>query len=160
MVTGVETAGLVLALLPFFVNSLSAYADGIETLRLFRAGKYSRQLRDWASTLETQRTIVQNTVTELLNDFLDDDETIAAMHRDPNHERWKDPGIEGRMRAHLGSSYGPYTRTMELLHALLLDIEARLGPGVAVDTKVRAHGVSLRNSNRGSSTGRLIVPEV
>ena len=132
MVTGVETAGLVLALLPFFVKSLSEYADGIETLRLFRAGKYSRQLRDWATSLETQRVILANIVTELLNEFLDDDEVITAMYHDHRHKQWRDPETEKRLRQHLGSSYDPYMWTMQSVHALLLDLQDRLGSSALV----------------------------
>ena len=136
MLTGIETAGLVLAVLPLIVKSLSQYADGIETLSLFRSGKYPRQLRDWAISLETQSVILENTLTELLIRCIDDDETIALMYQDHQHQQWKDPKTELKMRNCLGRSYEPYMRTMESLCDLLQTMEARLGLSARAETNV------------------------
>lgn len=136
MLTGVETAGLVLAVLPLVAKSLSQYADGIETLSLFRSGTYPRQLRDWAISLETQRVILENTLTELLIRCIDDEETIASMYRDGQHYQWKDPLTELKIRKCLGRSYEPYMRTMESLCDLLQTLEARLGLSARAEADV------------------------
>jgi hypothetical protein len=136
MVTGIETAGVVLALLPFFVKSLSDYADGIDSLQLFRTGRYSRRFHEWSCSLETERVIMMNTVTDLLCDLIDDEELISAMKRDANHEQWRERETERELQRRLGEDYGLYLRLMKSVRSLLLEMEEKLGSTVLEDPEV------------------------
>lgn len=49
MVTGVEVAGLALALIPLLVNQLDNYARGFERIRALR--RYRRELQSYATGL-------------------------------------------------------------------------------------------------------------
>ena len=53
MVTGNETAGVVLAALPMIVNKLDSYVQGIEKLKGFRTRRYRRQFEEWSTKMGT-----------------------------------------------------------------------------------------------------------
>jgi hypothetical protein len=137
MVTGIEIAGLVLASLPFVAKSLTDYAHGIETLRLFRTGRYSRQYRGWANAIGAQRVVLLNNVMELLDDLVEDEEEISEMNRDAQHARWKDPETDKELHRRLGADYEPFMETMKDLCDLLSEMERRLGPRTRENSMVR-----------------------
>jgi hypothetical protein len=58
--SGVEIAGLVLAILPLVVNQLDNYARGLETFRALR--RYKLELEICSSTLSAQCAIFLNTL--------------------------------------------------------------------------------------------------
>jgi hypothetical protein len=153
MVTGIEIAGLVLASLPFVAKSLTDYANGIETLRLFRTGRYSRQYREWASGIETQRVILLNNITELLDDLVEDEEEISEMKRDGQHARWTHPDTDKELQRRLGADYEPFMNNMRELCDLLSQMERRLGPHTRDNSMVRCP--ILLSSSRVSQCGTI-----
>lgn len=91
MVTGIETAGVVLAVLPLIVNQLDSYVQGIETLKGFRTRRYRRQFEEWSTRLGTQHAILLNTLEQSLEGLVDYDDDISELLNNPRGPLWKDP---------------------------------------------------------------------
>ena len=64
MVTGVETAGLVLAAFPLIVKGLEAYIEGIQKIKQLR--DFRKLLKSYSVQLSTQQAIFQQTFQVLL----------------------------------------------------------------------------------------------
>lgn len=60
MVTGVEAAGLILA------DQLDSYVQGVETIKSFGSRRYRWDLESYHTRLETQQTILLNTLERSL----------------------------------------------------------------------------------------------
>jgi hypothetical protein len=64
MVTGIETAGLVLAVLPLVISALESYKDGLQTIkRLYHS---EAQLRKLIRTLKVQRSKYRTNLEKLI----------------------------------------------------------------------------------------------
>ena len=125
MVTGIEAAGLALAILPLVVNQLDNYALGLEKIKLFR--KYKVQLLDYAAELGTQRTILLNTLLKCLEGVVDDHDQRADLISNPKGPGWKDPDLEDQLRDKLGQSYEPFKGTVNSLCNHLEYLSHKLG---------------------------------
>jgi hypothetical protein len=113
MVTGVETAGLVLAVFPLVVNGLGSYVAGANTLRRWRNERmYGRELKHLQRQLETQRVIYLNTLEELLADIVHSDADRALLINDPSDPTWKRKEYETLLHEKLGQSYHAYLATV------------------------------------------------
>jgi hypothetical protein len=66
-----EGAGVALAILPFLLNQLDNYVQGLETLKGFRAKRYRRELDGYLSGLWTQQAIFVNTLERSLDGVVD-----------------------------------------------------------------------------------------
>ena len=125
MVTGVETAGLVLAAFPIIVSGLSCYVQGIQTIRYWR--RFRRELTVYAQTLETQRICYLNTLEELLDGIVASDEELAALLSDPKGDAWHKPEYKERLQARLEHSYDTYFLTLTNMIEALVDLGEKLG---------------------------------
>jgi hypothetical protein len=81
MVTGLEAAGVVLALLPLLVNQLENYATGFEKLKLLR--RYRRVFSAYALGIGTQQTIFLNNLEKVLEGVVEDEDKIGALINEP-----------------------------------------------------------------------------
>jgi hypothetical protein len=133
MATGIEVAGLALAVLPLLVNQIDAYARGIEKIRGLR--KYRRELRTYCTKLKTQHTILQSTLEQALENVVEDEEAVADLIRDPQGVGWQDPRLQSSLSHRLGRSYGPFLGNMCELSELLERLSKRLGV-TAIDAGV------------------------
>ena len=64
MVTGIETAGLVLAVLPLVISALESYKDGLQTIR--RLYHSEAELRKLTRTLKVQRSKYRTNLEKLI----------------------------------------------------------------------------------------------
>ncbi|KIW67269.1 hypothetical protein PV04_06534 [Phialophora macrospora] len=127
MVTGVETAGVVLAILPLIVNQLDSYVQGIESLKGFRTRRYRRQFEEWATRLGTQRAILLNTLEQSLEGVVDYDDDISELINNPRGPLWRDPSFQKSLAKKLDRNYGAFVRTMTELSTLLETLSRKLG---------------------------------
>ena len=100
MVTGIETAGLVLAAFPIVVHGLSRYVEGVETIRYWR--RFRRQVADYARKLENQRIRYLDTLEELLDGIVKSNDDLATLINEPTCSAWQDDEYERRLRQRLG----------------------------------------------------------
>jgi hypothetical protein len=140
MVTGVEAAGIILAILPLIVNQLDAYVQGLETIKTFRTKRYRRELESYLTRLGTQQAIFQNTLEHLLEDVADSDDEVRDLIGNPAGTLWQDPAFQDRLRERLGRDHDIYIKEMTILSGILQNLSDKLGLDTNTNTsrKVRA----------------------
>lgn len=136
MVTGIETAGIALAILPLVVNQLDAYVQGIETLKLFRTRRYRRLFDEYSTELGNQHAILLNTLEQSLEGLVHYDDEISDLINNPHGSLWKDASFQARLAKKLDRNYGAFTRTMTDLSILLETLSRKLGLESADPSKV------------------------
>ena len=131
--SGIEAAGLVLAVFPIVVNGLQHFTEGVETIKAWR--RYQRELAKYSRTLETQRIVYLNTIERLFEGIIQSNDELDALLNDPGAALAHKPQYEERLRARLGRSYGNYNRIMaDMLDTLKM---ARKELGIGENGKVR-----------------------
>jgi hypothetical protein len=138
MVTGIETAGIILAILPLVVNQLDAYVQGLETIKTFRTKRYRRELESYLTRLGTQQAIFLNTLEQLLDDVVDSDDEVRELIGNPTGSSWQDNIFQAKLRKRLGRDHDPYTKMTTMLSGLLQDLSNKLGLDTNPIGKVRA----------------------
>lgn len=133
MVTGVEAAGLVLAVLPLLVNQLDVYARGIEKIKVLR--RYRREFADYSVGLGTQYAILLNTLEQALEGVVEDDDEVSELINHPRGECWKSPTLQSRLRLKLGRDYELFTGNTNSLLEMLERLSRKLEIS-ATDSKV------------------------
>ncbi|KAJ5400757.1 hypothetical protein N7465_011246 [Penicillium sp. CMV-2018d] len=132
MVTGIEAAGLALAILPLFVNQIDAYVRGIEKIKGLR--RYRREFKGYAINLRTQHAILLNTLEQALEGVVNDEDQVSELICDPQGDGWKDPDLQKRLRSKLDRNYEVFMGNMAGLSELLEQLSHKLDIG-ATDIK-------------------------
>lgn len=124
--SGLEVAGLVLAVIPLFISAFEHYEEGLQPYkRLFH---YEQQSRRYRIRLLVQYTTYSQTLRYLLTDLTDRDKLDDMITRGYG-EIWKDQELTTRLQQQLGTVYesvrivlNQLSDVMEQL-AKILDIE-------------------------------------
>ncbi|CAG8218628.1 unnamed protein product [Penicillium salamii] len=124
MVSGIEAAGIALALIPLLINQIDNYARGIERLKLL--SNYHRELLTYTTGLSTQHAIFQCTLESVLENVVDDQEAVAGLIGDPRGAGWKDPTLQKALLRKLGRNYGPFFGNVNSLSELLERLTGKL----------------------------------
>ena len=148
--SGVEVAGLALAVFPILINGLNHLVAGIETIHRWKL--YRVRLKEYATSLESALAWFQDTLDELLGNIVPSDEEIKLMLKDPGGEMWKSPEYEEKLRARLDRSYNSYLRTVEQLVRDIRAMSEKLGVdkgGVVCQIRIlcRESSLKLRRQN-------------
>ncbi|CAG8930098.1 unnamed protein product [Penicillium salamii] len=125
MVTGIEAAGVALAILPLVVNQLDNYARGLEKIKALR--RYKWQLEDYSTGLSAQYAILLNTLEVSLEGVVDDHDQRSELISNPRGPGWKDAAFQHRLIQKLGRDYIAFTGTVKGLCGLLEDLSHKLG---------------------------------
>lgn len=104
--SGIEIAGLSLAVFPVLVNGLNQLVAGIETIHRWK--RYKIRLKEYVTSLESALAWFQDTLDELLGDIVPSDEEVKRMLREPGGGMWKKPEYEEKLRVRLDRSYQSY----------------------------------------------------
>lgn len=132
--SGVEAAGLVLAVFPIVVSGLKHFTEGVETVKSWK--RYQRVLARYSRILETQQIVYLNTIEGLFEGIIQSNDELDALMKEPGAAFSHQPEYEERLRARLGRSYGNYDRiTADMLDALEA---ARKELGIDENGKVRS----------------------
>jgi hypothetical protein len=127
MVTGVETAGLVLGAIPLLISALENYEKLTAPTKAFL--RWKGHLRRLILELYTIRTSYDQAVRLLLKPFADLADQITMMDN-PRSELWKEGDIADSLRDHLGLAYKPFTLTIDEVSEILVEIATCLNiPG-------------------------------
>ncbi|CAG8039174.1 unnamed protein product [Penicillium salamii] len=124
MVTGIEAAGLALAILPLFVNQIDGYVRGIEKIKALR--RYRREFKAYSVGLRTQHAILLNTLEQTLEGVVDDEDQVAELICNPQGEGWRDPGFQKRLRRRLDRNYEVFMGNMAGLSELLEQLSHKM----------------------------------
>ena len=131
--SGIEAAGLVLAVFPIVVSGLQHFTEGLETINNWR--RYNRELAKYSRTLETQRIVYLNTIERLFEGLIQSNDEFEAFMKDPGTAFTLNPQYEERLSTRLGRSYGNFARIMaDMLDSLKV---ARKELGIDESGKVR-----------------------
>ncbi|KAL4746585.1 hypothetical protein BDW72DRAFT_184583 [Aspergillus terricola var. indicus] len=122
--SGIEVAGLALAVLPLVVNQLYDYCRGIETVKGLR--RYRWELENYSSNLSAQYAIFLNTLEIFLQDVVDDHDERSELIKYPKGTGWKDPQLQAALTQKLGRDYNAFTGTMAGLCDLLEELSNKL----------------------------------
>jgi hypothetical protein len=123
MVTGVETAGLVLGSLPLLIAALEHYEDIVRPTReFFKWGKHRRKL---VQELYTLRASYEQAIEILLKPIAEPEDSITMMDN-PRSDLWKVGPVADRLRDTFGSAYKPLIFTIEEISEILGSIAAHL----------------------------------
>ena len=125
MITGVETAGLVLAVFPLILDGLSHWLEGLHKVKRWR--RIHRQLKNYEIRLQSQRVTYQNTLELLLVGIVQTDEDTAAMLAEPRGELWKKAKYDHLLHKRLDRAYDTFFETLNFMFMTLSEIEKKLG---------------------------------
>ena len=115
--SGIEVAGLVLAVFPIVVSGLRHFTDGLETIKSWK--RYHKELSKYARTLETQSIVFLNTTERLFEGIIQSNDELEAFMKDAGQASFRNQRYEERLRMRLGDSYDNYNRiVMDILNAL------------------------------------------
>ncbi|KAH7135408.1 hypothetical protein B0J11DRAFT_575995 [Dendryphion nanum] len=124
MVTGVETAGLVLGSLPLLIAALENYDDIVQPTKAFFSWRKHR--RKLVQELYTLRASYDQAINILLNPVVDLEE-LKDMIENPLSDKWTAGDIADNLRDMLGTAYDPLILTISEISYILGDIATHLG---------------------------------
>src|ERR1700736_2749168 len=108
MVTGVETAGLVLASFPLVISAIQAYRDGLKPLRNWR--KYRFLVLELSEAVRSQYIIFENNIERLLDPIVTSSAQMDRLLRNPGPggPDWENPDLAKKLEQRLSKSYNSY----------------------------------------------------
>lgn len=154
MVTGVETAGLVLAALPLIVEGLQGYLKGIRTIQRFL--KLEKWLKQYLANVENCEVVVRQFIERVLLESevdLDADELLDS----PGCDLWQDPGLEKQLRNYLGRYYEKYMQTIGNLCRLIEELREKLHLNKSLPVQVFDPLSSFHRSRQRMHRGCLLL---
>jgi hypothetical protein len=129
MVTGVETAGLILAAFPLLVSGLTAYSKGVSTIRDWHG--YRRILRQYARDIEGERVAFLNTLEELFIGIARSEDEVKLLIENAGGPVWRNDDYDSKLRARLDRSYDIYLSKLsdlrEALETLIKKLDIPFG---------------------------------
>lgn len=125
MATGFEVAGLVLTTFPIIVKALTAYADGVRTIKFWR--RYRRELESYARRLRTQKVRYINTLELLFEGIVESEEELATLINDPIGVSWRDSKHNKALRFRLDYTYDHFFDILNFMMDTLQELGADLG---------------------------------
>lgn len=131
MVTGIEVAGLVLAVFPIVVNAIDEYRQGLERMKDW--WRYRTKFIALARDIDTQDLIFQENIELLLSPVVSDDVEMDALVNDPAGPEWAKPDLRERLMERLPKSFDAYIAIVQEMNRILEELQTHLG---IVDGKV------------------------
>ncbi|WEW57129.1 hypothetical protein PRK78_002589 [Emydomyces testavorans] len=128
MVTGVETAGLVLATFPLVIKVLEHYGSCVESMKEWV--RFRAEFTIFMNSLYRQKIFFRQNIEDLLSSVIDSEYDMARMLDDPNDPVWKDPELEVRLKRRLSGQYEYecYMDSVSSFHETLMKLESKLRP--------------------------------
>jgi hypothetical protein len=123
MVTGVETASLVLAVVPLIIYALDNYENAIGPTKAFI--KWKGNIAKAKHELYVLYAAYDQILRVLLRPVISKDD-LQIMIEDMNSENWKQGKISEDLRCYLGASYLAVTMEIEQIAKDLLEIATHL----------------------------------
>lgn len=144
MATGLEVAGVVLAVFPIVVDSLSRGIEQSQTIATaFGPRKFLRQLAKWEGKLKRSKANYEQTVEYLLleSGIAPSGKEVRYMMNAPKKIDWQNPKHDKALRIFLDRSYDAYIDSIEALHRAITSVESKLA--------------NIRFHNTGRTVGTL-----
>lgn len=123
MVTGIETAGLVLGSLPLVISALEHYAEGISTI--IKWWHFKKEILCLVRSLEAEQARFLNTC-ELVLEGLVPAPDLERLIQNAGGEEWKDNELDAKLRRRLHRSYKPYVHSVTDMKVALEELKTKL----------------------------------
>lgn len=117
--SGIEIAGLTLAVLPILLSAAQLYSNCLSPFSRYK--RFAKEARDYHKELEIQRTIFRNQCRNLLEEVIDHDEA-SSMLNSLTQQAWKNQRLDEQLAQHLGESLRACVAIIELIEQRLRDI--------------------------------------
>ena len=125
MITGVETAGLVLAIFPLLVSALEHYQEGFE--RLNDWWKFRTEFLGFMHVIGRQAILFDENLEELLSPIITSDAEMDTLLRDPTGPLWRRAELEKKLKGRLPKSYEAYRSTIDDMRETMDVLQKKLG---------------------------------
>lgn len=135
MITGIETAGLVLAVFPLLISALEHYREGFEPLKDW--WKFRTEFVGFAHIIGRQYLLFEENLEELLSPIVSSDAEMDMLLNNPQHPSWRNPRLEEMLRSRLPKSYERYRYTIDDMMTCMDVLQKKLH---MQDGKVRTLG--------------------
>ena len=123
--SGIEVAGIALAVFPIIINGISHFTEGLETIKRWR--QYRIRLQHYANVVETQYVYYLGTIEGLLIDIVDSEDDMARLMLHPRGVDWQSSVYAERLRQRLDRSYEVYVRIIKTMVQNLSAMCRKLG---------------------------------
>lgn len=111
MITGIETAGLILAIFPLIISTLEHYKEGFSTLQTW--WMYRTEFLDFLRKIGIQSVLFRGNLEELLAPIVASEAQMNALLLDPGGDVWGDEKLEENLRKRLPKTYDWYKLTID-----------------------------------------------
>ncbi|KAF7953028.1 hypothetical protein EAE96_006250 [Botrytis aclada] len=121
--SGIEVAGLVLAVLPFSISAAEHYNEGLNLIRRFFRVPY--EMRKIAMALNEQQTSLRFSLIPLFAKLPSLNAVQKEALSDPNGDLsslWGDKQLEEELEVALGAAYVSYMNTLNTIVSALVDV--------------------------------------
>src|SRR5579859_8000035 len=128
MVSGIETAGLVLASFPVVISAIDVYRKGLKPLMTWI--RYRKQVIEMSSALGCQYVVFQNNIQRLLDPIVGTDNAMMKRLLECsgiNYSDWESPALIEKLKERLSGSYSSYMETVSRINEILKELETALG---------------------------------
>lgn len=122
--SGVATAGLVLATFPLIISALEHYREGFGSLRIW--WRFRTEYLDYINIVGIQDVLFRENLEELLSPIVSAAE-LDALLKEPGGEAWREPGLEERLHDRLPNSYVNYCQTIGKFNGVMAKLADKLG---------------------------------
>ncbi|KAG6986644.1 hypothetical protein G7Y79_00075g099160 [Physcia stellaris] len=144
--SGIEVAGIALAVFPIIIKGISHFTEGIETIKRWR--QYRIRLQSYANVVETQYVYYLDTIEGLLIDIVDSEDDMARLMSHPRGVDWQSSVYAERLRQRLDRSYEVYVRTIKTMVQNLSAMCRKLGVTTSGDVMWEEYSVVEREMKR------------
>lgn len=117
MATGVETAGLLLAIFPLVISFSEHYQEGCDRIAEYR--RFRIELCSFTVQIMGQSYRFRKNLEQLLSPIVVSDEHFEKLYQNPGGPAWKEPRLEKKLETHLSGSYKHY-------HTIMIDLKKTL----------------------------------
>lgn len=139
--SGLEIAGIVLAVIPLFISAIEHYEVGLRPLRMMKVAVYRRELALYRTKLILEYGLYTNALEELLVDLVPQQE-LRDMITQSQSPLWKDAALNDRLRKRLGIIYDAYFLVMKQMQEVMAKIASLLD--IEKQGNVITHGVARK----------------
>ena len=123
MVTGVETAGLVLGSIPLVVSALEHYVQGVRGV--VRWWRFKKEVEGLGRMLDTEQGRFLNTCELLLSGLVSSTQ-LSRLLESPGKNEWKDEEIDRKLKRRLGRDYSRYLGSIKDMADVVEEFRSKL----------------------------------
>ncbi|KAL8686311.1 MAG: hypothetical protein Q9218_007195 [Villophora microphyllina] len=131
MATGIEVAGLALAVFPLVMKGMENLIESAQTFKSWK--KYRMVLAEYLQTIKDAKAFFIDTAEELLLDILETQDELDALRGDPAQVALANPRYEELLRKRLDHNYDGFLKTLTKMLAALDSVRKKLGLGHQAD---------------------------